>query len=297
MARPGVSFEQVAAIADALVGEGQQPTIRAVRERLGDKGSPNTIHRHLSSWREARPVAAASAPELPQALTAAIATEIERAAAAARGEIEGRLVQAQAEAADLAAAGETMESELDELREQVASLTGERDTLAGKAEQQAADLIDAQQRIEREQHAAEAARVELAKSQLKAEGMAETLKSQVTEIERLRAALEVEAKARVAAEQQAAVLAARLEAMAERASKAEARAEMVEKHAQQATQDLNSVRVQLQAQSNALEIAGREIESSKAAAAEARGEAKKAGEEAAELRGRLAQQTTDKDKK
>lgn len=297
MARPGVSFEQVAAIADALVGEGQQPTIRAVRERLGDKGSPNTIHRHLAAWREARPVAAAAAPELPQALTTAIATEIERAAAAARGEIEGRLVQAQAEAADLAAAGETMESELDELREQVAGLTGERDTLAGKAEQQAVDLIHAQQRIEREQHAAESARVELAKFQLKAEGMAETIKSQVAEIERLRAALDVEAKARVAAEQQAAVLAARLEAMADRASKAEARSEMVEKQAQQATQDLNSAKGQLQAQTNALEIAGREIDSSKAAAAEARAEAKRAGEEAAELRGRLAQQATDKDKK
>ncbi|HMW86471.1 MAG TPA: DNA-binding protein, partial [Nitrospira sp.] len=69
MAREGITFEQVAAAADALVGEGQQPTIRAVRERLGT-GSPNTVHKHLTAWREARPVAAASAPELPQALTA-----------------------------------------------------------------------------------------------------------------------------------------------------------------------------------------------------------------------------------
>ena len=43
MARQGITFEQVAAVADALAGEGQQPTIRAVRERLGDTGSPNTI--------------------------------------------------------------------------------------------------------------------------------------------------------------------------------------------------------------------------------------------------------------
>ena len=93
MARQGITFEQVAAVADALAGEGQQPTIRAVREKLGDTGSPNTIHKHLTAWREARPVAAAAAPELPQALTAAIAAEIERAAAQARAEIEGRLVQ------------------------------------------------------------------------------------------------------------------------------------------------------------------------------------------------------------
>ncbi|WP_221931827.1 hypothetical protein [Klebsiella pneumoniae] len=82
-------------------------------------------------------MAAAAAPELPQALTAAIAAEIERAASRARGEIEGRLVQAQAEAAELAAAGEVLEGERDELAEQVAVLTTERDTLAGKAAQQA----------------------------------------------------------------------------------------------------------------------------------------------------------------
>lgn len=41
MARDGVTFEQVAQVADALVGAGQQPTIRAVREGLGGTGSPN----------------------------------------------------------------------------------------------------------------------------------------------------------------------------------------------------------------------------------------------------------------
>ncbi|PRD67253.1 hypothetical protein C6P61_17445, partial [Malikia spinosa] len=48
MARAGIQFEQVAAVADTLMGEGQLPTIRAVRERLGDTGSPNTIHKHLT---------------------------------------------------------------------------------------------------------------------------------------------------------------------------------------------------------------------------------------------------------
>ena len=32
MARQGITFEQVSATADALVGEGQQPTIKAVRD-------------------------------------------------------------------------------------------------------------------------------------------------------------------------------------------------------------------------------------------------------------------------
>ena len=83
MSRPGISAAHVAAAAEALQAEGQQPTIRAVRERLGDTGSPNTIQRHLSAWRKARP-AAAPAQELPQALAAAIAAELAGAAAAAR---------------------------------------------------------------------------------------------------------------------------------------------------------------------------------------------------------------------
>ena len=62
MARQGITFEQVAAVADALAGEGQQPTIRAVRERLGDTGSPNTIHKHLAAWREARGAGWRSSP-------------------------------------------------------------------------------------------------------------------------------------------------------------------------------------------------------------------------------------------
>lgn len=247
MAREGITFEQVAAAADALVGEGQQPTIRAIRERLGT-GSPNTVHRHLTAWREARPVAAAAAPELPQALTAAIATEIERAAAQARAEIEGRLVQAQGEAAELSAAGEAIEAERDTLAEQVAELTRERDTLAGKAEQQAADLVEHAQRIEREQQAAEAARVELATARLKIEAQAERQTEQASEIERLRAALETERQARITAEQQAAVLSARLDGLhAQLAQVNEAHAEtrkIAEQEAQRTAERMAKVQVE-----------------------------------------------------
>ncbi len=211
MARIGITFEQVAAAADGLVGEGQQPTIQAVRERLGS-GSPNTVHRHLTEWRQARPAAAAAVATLSPTMTAALASEIERAASQARGEIEGRLVEVQAEAAQLSAVGEALELERDALLEQVATLTTERDTIAGRAAQQAADLAEQAQRIEREQQAAEAARVELAKSQLKVEAQAERLVEQASEVERLKATLDTAQAGRIAAEQAAAVLNAKLEA-------------------------------------------------------------------------------------
>ena len=244
MAREGITFEQVAAAADDLVGQGKQPTIKAIREALGT-GSPNTVHRHLATWREGRPQAVVTASALPASLTAVIAAEIERAAAQARAEIEARLVQAQAEAADLSGAGEALEAERDALVEQVAALTTERDTLAGKAAQQAADIAAQVLQIEREQAAAEAARLEVATARVKIEAQSE----QAAELVRLRAALDSSQQVRQQAEQQAAVLAAKLEATIDR-----------------------------------LESAAREIEDARAAA-------KKAGEEAAELRGRFAGKT------
>jgi len=287
MARTGVTFEQVEAVADAIRGEGLQPTINAVRERIGT-GSPNTIHRHLTVWRSARPQAVTVTTELPASLTSAIATEIERAAASARAEIESKLVQAQTEAVELANVGEALEAERDELIEQVAALTTERDTLAGKAEQQAADIKAQAERIEREQQAAESARVELARAQLKIESSVEKLADQAAEVKRLRTALDTETKSRIAAEQQAAVLTAKFEAMTDRATKAEAKAEQQEKQAQQTNQELNSSRNQIQAQQIALDTAAREIEDVRKQIKDARLKEKSANDEAAGLKGRLA---------
>ena len=242
MARLGITLEQVTTAADALVSEGQPPTIRAIRERLGHTGSPNTIHRHLCAWREARPMASATAAALSPALTGAIAAEIERAATAARGEIEQRLVQAQQEATELASAGEALEAEREALIVQVAALTTERDTLAGKVAQQALALETAQQQISSEQQAAEAARIELATALVRTEQQQKTEAAQTAEIERLRPLLEAAQKATISAEQQAAVLQARLEAVSERASRAEARIAQSEQDAHQAVQQHHEAR-------------------------------------------------------
>jgi colicin import membrane protein len=212
MARPGITREQVTQAADALVAEGIHPSIEAIRKRLGT-GSPNTVHKHLTEWRAARPQTPVASREIPASLTAALAAEIERATAHARAEIEGRLIEAQAEAAALADAGEALEVDREALTEQVSALATERDTLTGQAIRQTADLTALSQRIEREQQAAESARVELATARLKIEAQAERQAEQVQEIQRLRAALEAQTAARVAGEQSAAVLASQLDAL------------------------------------------------------------------------------------
>jgi colicin import membrane protein len=138
MARDGITFEQVAAAADALVGQGKQPTIKAIRDALRT-GSPNTVHRHMVAWREAGPRAVAAAL-VPASLTSAIAEEIGRAVAQARAEVEVKLREMQAEAAELSEVGEMLEADRDALVERVAALTTDRDTIAGKAEQMSLDM-------------------------------------------------------------------------------------------------------------------------------------------------------------
>lgn len=255
MAREGVRLEQVSAAADALVASGIKPTIRLVRERLGDTGSPNTIHKHLATWSDSRPAAAAAPAELPQALVMAIGAEIGRVAAQARSEVEERLVHVQAEATELARAGDMLEVERDSLLDQLGALTSERDQLSGRAQQQATDLIELGQRLEREQHAAEAARVEQARTQLKVEGQADVMVSQIEEIRRLRDELGIETRARIAAEQQAAVLAAKLEASDGRAMAADERAIKSETATRVLSDELSAAKIEVQVKQGAYDTA------------------------------------------
>ncbi|MCF6767183.1 DNA-binding protein [Thiotrichales bacterium 19S11-10] len=51
MARPGLTFEEVAQAAQQLLDEGENPTIIRIREVLGGKGSPNTISKFLKEWK------------------------------------------------------------------------------------------------------------------------------------------------------------------------------------------------------------------------------------------------------
>jgi len=52
MARPGITKEQVFETADEIRDEGGIPTITAVRDRLGKKGSYSTYSRYLQEWRD-----------------------------------------------------------------------------------------------------------------------------------------------------------------------------------------------------------------------------------------------------
>ena len=100
MARPGITYDEVAATADALVGRGERPTIGAIRAELGT-GSPNTIHKHLTAWKATQAPVERRAARLPDELASALAQEIERQAAAARAEAEETALEARETADEL----------------------------------------------------------------------------------------------------------------------------------------------------------------------------------------------------
>ncbi|MDO9521789.1 MAG: DNA-binding protein [Pseudohongiella sp.] len=276
MARSGVQFEQVAAVADSMVGEGKLPTIRSVREILGT-GSDGTIHKHLRAWHAARPPVVVVPPKLPEVLISAIAAEISKAAASARGEIEGRLVEAQSAADDLANFSEALENEKDALLEQVSALTRERDVISGRADQQAADIVECKRTIEREQQSADNARAELATIGFKVSSQQERLAEQSAELQSLRAELAIAQSGRIQAEQQAAVAIARLEVALERAAKSDSKIEYLEAELDRRSKSLEDFR-----KSAAVEI--REIQSERDAALKLGAQAR---EQVAHLAGRM----------
>lgn len=229
-----VSFETVAAAAESLTAAGQRPSVRAVLAHLGG-GSPNAILKLLNEWKAGRPVVRVEDTALDARIVAAIAEQMQRVAAAAGEEAEAR---AAGLADDLQAFAEANVA-----GEQLAgALAVERDGLAAAVADLGRQLAEAQaDAVRREQQtaeqvaalradlAAERARADLAGAALaKAEVRLEVLPTLHDDVARLRAALEAEQKARVAADQLAAVDGAKLEAAIDRADRADAAAAKIE---------------------------------------------------------------------
>lgn len=185
MARPGLTYDQIAQAADALVAQGTKPTLENVRAALGS-GSNSTIHTALKRWRELHPATPPATPELPSILIRDIGAELERVAAEARAGIEKRLLEAQSESDRLAADNQAMEAERDGLEDLVARLKVERDQAVGQALERSQEIQRLADLVTREQAAAEAARLELAKAQVRMEAeaaMAGELRDQVRRLE------------------------------------------------------------------------------------------------------------------
>lgn len=285
-----ITFEQIAAVADAMKIEGVKPTSRAVRERLGNTGSMGTINKLLQRWKSGQERQVSAALVLPPALQRVLLEFMDNELTSARTTLEAELADQQQEASDLATENERQVIENESQAETIELLRAEVSTHQGRAGQLESDLVVARDEAARERSGAELARTELAKAQLRLEAMPRLEADLVA----VRASLDIERAARVAAEQQAAVLTAKLEATERRATEADARTTKAEAAAAQAAEkaesvarELVSANVTIQAGQARLESAARDLEETKKAVATANAAAKKSGEEAAKLRGQV----------
>lgn len=321
-----ITFEQVAAIADAMKAAKVPATSRAVRERLGNTGSMGTINKLLGRWKSGQDQPGKVELVLPPALQRVLLDFMDSELKRAREPLDAEIEFQKQEAADLSTENERQVIENESQGETIELLRADASTLQGRAGQLESDLVVARDEATRERSGAELARTELAKAQLRLEAMPRLEADLVA----AREVLETERLARQQAEQQAAVLTAKLEATERRANEADARTtkaeaattksaekaeivarelvtantklEATERRATEAdtrtvraeaasaaaARDLVAATAAVQAGQSRLESAARELEDAKKAVATATAEAKKASNEAAELRGKLA---------
>ena len=248
-----VTFEQIAALADAMKIEGVKPTSRAVRERLGNTGSMGTINKLLGRWKSGQERQVSAALVLPPALQRVLLEFMDAELTRARTTLEIELADQQQEAADLATENERQVIENDTQAELIEQLRADVAAHQGRAGQLESDLAVARDEAVRERSGAELARTELAKAQLRLEAMPR-LEADLTAV---RGVLETERKARQQAEQDSAVYRAKLEASERRATEAEARTEKVSTVGAQLADKLDSVNRELMSANMKLEAAER----------------------------------------
>ena len=219
-----ITYEQIAAIADAMKTEGAKPTSRAVRERLGNTGSMGTINKLLGRWKAGQERQISAALVLPPALQRVLLEFMDTELTSARTTLEAELAEQQQEAADLATENERQVIENDAQADTIELLRAEVSTHQGRAGQLESDLVVSRDEAARERSGAELARTELAKAQLRLEAMPRLEADLVA----VRAVLEAERTARQQAKEDAAVLASKLEAAERRIAENEARSTKAE---------------------------------------------------------------------
>lgn len=166
-----------------------------------------TVLRCLKDWEGNQFHPAHTPIVLPQALHNVLTNFISQEVASAKAVLETDLATSQQENADLIAESDRQASETANQIQQIESLTAMQSELNGRMGQLAAELEMARKEAKEQRQAAEQARTEQAKLQLRLEGVPHM----EGEIKRLQETLEAERAARVKAEQGAAVAIAKLE--------------------------------------------------------------------------------------
>lgn len=168
-----VTQERVSAAAESIKANGGRPSSRGVREVLGS-GSMGTILKLLQVWQsgqESRSIAIDDSVDaaISKAINNRVALAILEATAAANA----ALADLQAEAATVIAENERQAGDLEAMAAERAALTEKLAIITGRATQIEAEATRLAADLTQERNAAEQARIQLAKSELRLEASQE----------------------------------------------------------------------------------------------------------------------------
>lgn len=274
-----ITQEEVNAVADRLRATGVKPTARGVREALGG-GSMATVLKYLQVWQSGQVRQAETPTVMPAGLQKALLDFIGQEVASAKVALETDLVASQQANGDLIVESERQASVIDSQEQEIEVLHEEKAELSGRFSQLTTDLDSAKKEAEEQRQAAEAARTEQAKLQLRLEGLPRL----EAEIEKLRAALETERNARVASDQLAAVAAAKLEKTEAQVVDLQTRLTKAEGATREADQTADKLRGQLVTVEGMLETTRKEGEQLKTTLTKTEGEKAQLQDEVSQLR-------------
>lgn len=218
-----ISYDQVAATAQALKLAGLKPTSRNVRERLGT-GSMGTVHKHLQTWKAGRTGdTTAEDVSLPDSLQRAILHYVSIEVQASQAALRMELADQQHAAAELAIENERLHAALGEKDAAIVGLQAERATVQGRLDQLQSHATALQGELSKTRHQAETHHLEVAKLRQQVEFMTQLEE----DLAAARTRMNTERHDRQTIEKQSAVLQARLTDALARADKAEAQLHLI----------------------------------------------------------------------
>ncbi len=216
-----ITYQDVVTAINTIIASGETPSIPKIRSVLGDTGSPNTIHKHLNTWKAtAAPVVQRKPPELPGELQFALIHEIERQVAAARVEIDKELAQANADLDLLSNTGEKLEEEIASVKAENAAMHDEKQRLDALVADRKDEIERLTHDLKTERENAENARIKLAQELNKNETLESTVVDLKAEIQVLKGEIQALVSEKNQQERQCAVLQAKLESEIEKTNAA-----------------------------------------------------------------------------
>lgn len=206
-----ITINDVTAICERIQKLGVRPSVTMIMEEHGS-GSRGTVHRLFKQWKESQQQSIVPSAVLPPEIQKAILSLMGQEISAATLPLQQELAESEQAADDLARENERHANTIAVTLEEVAALKEALANAEGHMASLETELAEARETATRERQAAESARTDLAKAQLRLEGLP-AIQQELAEAHTL---IDIERERRISAEQNHAITVAQRDALESR---------------------------------------------------------------------------------